>query len=288
MENSYVRKLVEYMLGVYSFFRVEMIFYQKKYIPIVQNDFNLHKAELYINLIDKKDVTFEFDQNNYKFLDVMTMRQLVTKYYPEVDLKNYNLHQRENIRLKLTFEYKDKEYIFYYPFVHKLYLEKDGTGYLPFPLYNEKIMEKIRSDIVLPYYNENKGMKNSLYGVYSIDCKHIQEMKINGKQVDRKMMEYLDKIKTPFNDFGMMYHCPVKISWMLVENGYNIAQCIELFENFNVEIKFMKGYMNEETFEYKEHVFLTKNIDDYFITDYMMERMIKKNEDYGRSIIYIK
>ncbi len=282
VNNVYIQSVMNFFLGIYSFWRVEFMFYQKKYIPLVQNDFNLHKAELYINLLEKKDVTLEFDTKDFKFLDIMGMRQLISKYYPEIDLKYYPLQQRENIRLKLTFEYKDKEYIFYYPYVHRLIIENEPTGHLPYPLYNEKIMEKIKHDMVLPYYNENKGLKNSLYGVFNVDCKHIQEMKINDEKVSLKMMQYLDKIKTPLNDFGLMYHCPVKVSWILVENGY------KLNEVENIEIKFMKGYMCEETFDYKEHIFKTNKLNDYFITDYMKERLTQKNELYGRRIVYLE
>ncbi len=281
MDNSCFQRISKYIINFYSYFKTELLFFQRKYMPLINNDYNLHKVELYINLIEKQDVTYEFDVENYKFVDVMTFRQLISKYYPNIDLRNYSLVNRENIRLKFTFEYQDKEYIFYYPYVHKMIIENDVTGHLLYPMYNEKIMEKMRSDIVLPYYNENKGMKNSLYGVFNIDCKHIQEMKINNKKCEVKMMEYLEKIKTPFNDFGLMYHCPVKISWMLIENGYNIND-IE-----NVEIRFLKGYMNEETFDYKEHVFITYNINDYFITDYMMEKIKKKNEDYGRNLVLL-
>ncbi len=279
--NLYVIKISNYFLELYSYFRVEYLFFQRKYMPLANNEYNLHKVELYINLYEKKDVTIDFEFNEHKFLDVILFKHLISKYFPNIDLRNYNLSHRENVRLKFTFDYNDKEYIFYYPLIHKMMIENEITGHIIYPMYNEKILEKARSDIVIPYYNENKGLKNSLYGLFNIDCKHIQEVKINNKIADIKFMEYLEKIKTPFNDFGLSYHCPVKISWILIENGFNTNE-IESFE-----IKFLKGYMDEETYEYKEHIFKTNNLNSYFITDYMFDIIKKKNEDYGRKIVLL-
>ncbi len=279
--NMCFRKIANYIIQFYSIFKTELIFFQRKYMPIVNNDFNLHKVELFINLNEKKDVTLDFEFDEHKFLDVMLFKSLISKHFPNIDLRNYSYVHRENIRLKFTFDYKDKEFIFYYPFIHKMIIENDSTGHIQFPMYNEKILEKSRNDIILPYYNENRGMKNSLYGLFNIDCKHIQEVKINGKIMDIKFMEYLEKIKTPLNDFGLTYHSPIKINWMLIENGYNIND----FES--IEIKFLKGYMDEETYDYKEHIFTSNNINNYFITDYMFDIIKKKNEDYGRKIVLL-
>jgi hypothetical protein len=46
----------------------------------------------------------------------------------------------------------------------------------------------------------------------------------------------------------------------------------------------MNFYLDEEVMELKEQVFETDNMEDIFITDYMMGTMIKKNGIYERWI----
>ena len=83
-------------------------------------------------------------------------------------------------------------------------------------------------------------------------------------------------IKTPFNDFGILYNSPVKLIWVLVENNIDIND----FNKFY--LKFESVYINEETYELHEHfIEMTKNnLNEYIISNRMKEIIIqKKYED---------
>lgn len=83
-------------------------------------------------------------------------------------------------------------------------------------------------------------------------------------------------IKTPFNDYGILYNVPIKLIWFLVENNIDIST----FNKFY--LKFESVYINEETFELNEHTIRMSNNDlnEYIISDRMKEILIiKKKED---------
>jgi hypothetical protein len=73
-------------------------------------------------------------------------------------------------------------------------------------------------------------------------------------------------IKTPFNDYGILYHNPVKLSWVLSENNIDM----KTFESFY--LKFLNVYFDETTFELKEHLVELNNndLDNIFISKNML------------------
>jgi hypothetical protein len=91
--------------------------------------------------------------------------------------------------------------------------------------------------------------------------------------INDKLLKYFNKIKTPFNDFGLSYNCPVKVKWIFIENKINI-------ENFNnLFIKFLNIYLDDNDFELKEHIINITNIEDFIISERMKSELLIKNQE---------
>ncbi len=275
------RSIYRFFIKVYVFFKVEMYYYQKRYLPIPTDDFQITKVELFNHMNNKVDVTYELLNIYNNYLSKSIFKDLFKKYYIDIDLDELILEEKTDIRLKIYYEFKGEEFIYYYSLINGLeFKNKIENDTIELPLVSIEKMDDYRIDIIYPYYGLNRGMRNSLYGLFSIDCKHIKGVLINGKKVKNEFLDYIEKIKTPYLDFGLVYNSPVKIKWMLIENGYDIEEN----DNIKIEIMFLKGYMDDETYEYHEHYFKTENINNYFITDYMLDKIKKKNKDYGRDV----
>ena len=95
----------------------------------------------------------------------------------------------------------------------------------------------------------------------------------NTEITNKKLLEYINKIKTPFNDFGLLYHCPVKVKWILEEN------CISKNNFQSLYIKFFNMYFDESILDLKEHYINIKNINDYIISDRMYSELTTKNNE---------
>ena len=95
----------------------------------------------------------------------------------------------------------------------------------------------------------------------------------NTEITNKKLLDYINKIKTPFNDFGLLYHCPVKVKWILEEN------CISKNYFKNLYIKFFNMYFDDSILDLKEHYINIKNIDDFIISDRMYSELTTKNNE---------
>lgn len=213
------------------------------------NLFELNKIILYTDLIENHDVTKYFKNMNLNEINKKTFDEIYTRY----NLKfNYN----DNIRLKIFYSYKDNNYISY--FVYQ-------THNIPYPPYTEDILKDYRNDIIMPIYN--KYSKNiRLYSLFNIDSKTILYIKINDIE-NKKLLEYFELLKTPFNDFGILYNNPVKLSWLLTENNIDL----DTFNDFN--LKFLNLYFDEEKMDLFEHyIKLNKNdLDKFILSDRMKD-----------------
>lgn len=291
LQSRYLWDYVIYPFKLYSFTKVEMHYFslalKEKLIPFYPvSDYKIYRAELFKDTNTKKNVTNDVNNIYPNYLTKSMLKDLMKKYFPEVDLNQLNLKGRMDIRLKLYYDFKGEDYIFYYPlvngllFANNIEIKENIDCDIHLPLVSVEKIEEYRKDIIMPFYGLNKGMRHSLYGLFNIDCKHIKSFKVNGKDVNKQFMNYLERIRSPYCDYGILYNSPVKIKWMLMENDFN--EPIQ-----SVEIMFLKGYMNENTFEYHEHIFKTDNINDYFVSDYMLEMLKKKNEFYAREVIVV-
>ena len=81
-------------------------------------------------------------------------------------------------------------------------------------------------------------------------------------------------IKTPFNDFGILYNCPIKLKWILYENGIDIYSFSKFY------LKFLNLYFDEEKMDLNNHFieFNQDEIDNILISDRMKEILIQKNK----------
>jgi len=227
-------------------------------------NFIIDKVLLYTDLSTNIDITKKI--KNITLINKTTIIDLYNMY-------NLDFILNDNIRIKIFFRFKNIKYIIYFPYnrYKNSNIINDDKYYLQLPLFSDKIMENYRNDIIFPLYIQNYK-KKILYPLFSMECKNIYTVKINNT-LNKQLFEYIEMIKTPFNDFGILYNIPIKLNWLLSENNINI----ETFNSFY--LKFLNLYLDEENMELKEHYieFDNKNIEKFIISDRMEEIIFKKN-----------
>lgn len=227
-----------------------------------KDDFILQKVLLYTNLKDNIEVTKYFKTNVTNKISRSTIKELY-------DHKNIPLEYNPDIRLKIFFCYKNNNYIIYFPYVKNI--NKDFEEYyIPYPPYSDKIIAHYRSDIIIPYHTEFVK-KKILYSLFSIESKNIGSIKINDLD-DNNLASYFEMVKTPFNDYGILYNVPIKLIWALYENNIDL-------ENINTfELIFLNPYFDESSNELKVHniQLLGAQLNDLIISDHMKDILDKK------------
>lgn len=229
-----------------------------------KDDFILTKVLLYTNLKDNIDVTKYFKTNMYNKISRSTIKELY-------EYKNIPLEYNSDIRLKIFFSYKNINYIIYFPYSKNINKESEEY-YINYPPYSEKIISDYRNDIIAPFHTDIIK-KKFLYSLFSIESKNINTIMIN--DIDNiDLILYFESVKTPFNDFGILYNVPIKLIWALYENNIDL-------ENINTfELIFLNPYFDEDTCELKVHnIKLSGNqLNELIITDHMKDILRKKNE----------
>jgi hypothetical protein len=260
ISKSIILFLLDYVLTA----KINIINYYKSFL---NNNFILINAELYTDLNNSINVTKHFKMNVSDKID----KQLIQLLFI---INNIPFNENNNIRLKLYFKFQQINYIIYFPYenntinLSKISVDKEleeSEYYLPYPIFNQEIMNNFRNDIVLPYYKTEKE-KKVFYTLFHIESKDILLTYINNLH-NEKLYEYFNLIKTPFNDFGILYNVPVKLEWILVENNINI----ETFKN--LYFKFLSVYFCEKEYDIKEHYIKMDNndLDKFFISTRMKE-----------------
>ena len=267
--NKYFENIIVYALNL-------KIIIQSYYSAFFKNnnEFILEKAYLYNNLSNSYDVTEYFKTKYISTIDSSLIIKLINSYYIELHDEHY-----DDIRLKIVFYYDNKKYIQYFPITPYF---KNSNYYIPYPLYNDEIIQNYRKDIIKPLFGtEHKNDKSLLYSLFSIDSKNIDNVKISNNQENldqSKLIDYFDMIQTPFNDFGILYNTPIRLRWICVENNIDINS----FQSFC--LKYGNPYFDETTFELKEHKIETINKDDILISDLMKKILVEKNKDLFNDI----
>ncbi len=231
-----------------------------------KSDFILQKVLLYTNLKDNCDVTKYFKNQNINKISRSTIKELY-------ESKNIPLEYNSDIRLKIFFSYKDINYIIYFPYSKNINKEFEEY-YIPYPPYSDSIIANYRNDIILPYHNDS-AKKKFLYSLFSIESKNISKLLINDIE-NLNLINYFELIKTPFNDFGILYNVPIKIIWALHENNIDLENLISF------ELMFLNPYFDEDSYELKIHNLklfgLQYNSNNLIITDHMKDILNKKSE----------
>jgi len=258
-------KLIVFTINSYCLLKIYIQNIYNKYIKKVNPDFILESALLYSTLVKNHDITDYFKNKNINKID----KYILLGCFNDNNIDTSNLDN--NLRLKLIFFYKDNKYILYYG-LEKIF--NNEIDYIPYPPYNEKILNNYRKDIIIPYYTKESN-KNLLYSLFNIDSKDILEIKIDNNQEkldDNKIINYFQMIKTPFNDFGILYNCPIKLRWILYENGIDIYS----FNKFY--LKFLNLYFDEEKMDLIPHFieFNQNEVDNVLISNRMKEIIIQK------------
>lgn len=244
---------------------LDYVLYMKMYIinyykSFLNHNFIVTKVELYTDLYYKIDVTTYFKKNNIDKID----KKVIDILFIE---NNIFVEKDNNTRLKIYFKYQLINYIMYYPYEcfnnNKNNNIEETNYYLPFPIFTKEIIDNFKNDIILPYYTKIKN-KKEYYSLFQMESKDILLTCINEIQ-NEELFQYFNLIKTPFNDFGILYNVPVKLIWILVENNINI----ETFESFY--LKFLSVYFCEKEFDIKEHFIKMDNndLDKIFISERM-------------------
>ena len=214
------------------------------------NEYKLNKALLYTNLEENIDVTNYFKQNKHRIKKIN--RETFLNIYDRYDiLMDYD----KDIRLKLFFSYNGSDYIIY------VSLQNILDNYIPYPPYSEEILKNYRSDLIEPLFMKPRN-KKMFYSLFNMEAKDILYVKIDDYE-NKELLAYFEKLKTPFNDFGILYGCKIKLDWILAENG------ISDYNSFC--LKFLNMYFDEEEFDLKEHIIeLQKDdVDKYIISKRM-------------------
>ena len=244
----------------------------------IEDDFILQNAILYTNLSDNYNIKYYFKNNNVKRIDNVLIENICQDL--NILLKDEDENEDENkndARLKINFRYKKNNYILYYPLKKQIFKNMNKNNYfIPYPPYNDEMINNYRKSIVAPNYNV--PTKNSiLYSLFMIDSKDINIIEIYKENLihteNNMLIEYFNKIKTPFNDYGLLYHCPIKVKWILHENNID-------YDNFrSLYIKFLNMYLDEDIFDLKEHFINIQNIEDFIISNRMKSELTKKNKE---------
>lgn len=226
----------------------------------INNKFKLIKCELYSDISTKYDVTKYFLYNVDNKID----KALIEKIYSN---NSIIFIDNEHIRLKITFSFNNQIYILYYSYnineSLRPLLNTDNYYYIPYPPYDEAIIENYRKNIVVPTYLDFYK-KIGIYNLFSIESKNIENVMINNEN-NKKVYDYIEMVKTPFNDFGILYDMPVKLLWILVENEIDITS----FNNFY--LKYLLPILDEDKMELVEHSIKLENINNIIISKRMKD-----------------
>ncbi len=230
---------------------VELIVYLRVFI-----DYYINQIRRNNDFVLKDVVMYERDRkkrviNYFRFNDVKSLDKNIFERINDY----FGLDYKEDgeKRLKFTFSMYNDEYIFYY---------SNRNVSIEYPMYNIRKIDEYREDIIRPLFNEKKeGI--SFYAFFTIDCKNIKSIKINGVQLKNNERRYFEKIKTPYNDFGLIYMNPIKVEWILEDLK------VDKDKFKSMEIEFLNSYFNEEKMELEMHKFVTTNMEDIFITEQM-------------------
>jgi hypothetical protein len=203
---------------------------------------------------------------NQTFLNIYTYVDFFEKHFG--DFKYLSFEDKAQSRIRIIYQFQGKEYIMYYHY----------TDYaIEFPFVKDEDMVLYRKDIIKPFY-ERDTKRYSLYSLFMMDSRDIYKITLNGEEVSKSVYDYFEKIAGPMNDFGLLHHMPVKLKWILQENGLS-TECKE-----GLKVTFLNEYLDEETMDLKKQEWISKDLGSYFCTDYMKKVLKKKNwEDYGRN-----
>ena len=257
--NLYIYRVyyINTIIDIYTTIKYKLYsLYRKK------KTFNITKVLLYTNLEDNYDVTRLFHRNIIKTYKIDI--ELILNFYSSLNiLFKYN----DNIRLKIYFNYNNIDYIIYYRYIPYL-----NNYYVPYPPYSEEIINNYRHDIINPFY-QTITKKKYFYSLFNMESKDIEKIEINN-EMKNDLLKYFAMIKTPFNDYGILYNVPVKLLWLLVENNIDINNFYKFY------LKFQNMYINEN-FELNQH-FIEMNkedVNEFIISDRMKKIMEIKNKD---------
>lgn len=259
------KKSIVFTINSYCLIKIYVQSIYNKYFKKINPDFILESAILYSTLVKNQNITNYFKNKNLTKID----KYILLECFHDNNIDTSNLDN--NVRLKLIFFYKDNKYILYYGGVKVLNTEIDC---IPYPPYNEEILNTYRKDIILPYYTKESN-KNLLYSLFNIDSKDILEIKIDNSQEkldNNEIINYFKMIKTPFNDFGILYNCPIKLKWILYENNIDIYSFSKFY------LKFLNLYFDEEKMDLIEHFieFNQNEVDSVLISNRMKDILIQK------------
>ena len=226
--------------------------------------FQLQNAELYTNLVDKYSVLYYIKNNNIDKIDNDLINKMIEHY-------NIKYNDNEDIRLKIYFKYESCNYILYYSYKNKF----SNKLYIPYPPYNEEILDNYRKDIIKPYHIEG-DKKNILYSLFNMESKDIDSISLDCDLFNYDhLIEYIKMIHGPFNDFGLLYNCPIKLKWILSENNIDIDRFKSL------TIKFLNMYFDEDKMDLFEHkIELTKEKIDEIVISYRMKYILSQKDKF--------
>lgn len=222
---------------------------------IQTNRFVLVDTLLYYDLENCINVKKYFDDHDISYID-NGLIETIFQFY------KLDLQENDNIRLKIFFKFLNEDYISYIPY-------KKNNLFIPYPIYSDQILKNFKKDIIVPVFLK-EPTKKYFYSFFGVDLKNIISVKINDEE-NNELLNYFKKIKTPFNDFGILFDNNIKLSWIVFENSLKDFECIEI--NFT-------NYFDEDSLELIDHkIILNKNeLENIIISNKIKDVLSIKNK----------
>ncbi len=279
IENN-LNKILLYIADTYIYFK--MLFSDIHSFFKIKG-FIINKVLLFKNLNEFQNITEEFYKGKINIINHDFIKKLLNKYFNN----NYDLNNKD-IRLLINYTYDNENYIFYYSYYTPIKVQKkikenellDVDIEIPYPMYNEDILKLYRENIIRPFYIK-KDKKISLYSLFKVDSKTLGKIKLNDECRTKDLYKIIEKHRSPFNDYGILYHMPIKIKWILNDNNIIIKN---IFEDIKLEIEYLNMYFDENECDFFIHKFISKNINDFYITEYMKKIIKERNMNMDQII----
>lgn len=243
------KKVVEKALDMYA----SIVVYSKDKLNFKVDDMF---SSNYINLI------YQNNENQYNKIDIASyfvdyLKEISNNQninFQEIEEKFDISNNKEN-RILFSYNYDNKDYFHYLcnkSLMKILFNDELIEVNNTFPIINKEKFELFKNNKLNPYFYKEEHINDSFYILLNGDLKHIETVKLFNKEtgeyevdMDGKLKELFNKLKGPFNDWGLLTLNLIKNKW--------------IFDDFDIDKKYKiiikQGlYLNEETFDLESDI----------------------------------
>lgn len=270
------KKVVEKALDMYA----SIVVYSKDKLNFKVDDIFCSNN---INLI------YQNNENQYSKIDITnyfrdTLKDISNKQhiiYQEIEEKFDISNNKEN-RLLFSYNYDNKDYFHY--LTNKSLMKISFNDELievnnSYPIMNKEKFELFKTNKLNPYFYREENINDSFYILLNGDLKHIETVKLFNKEtseyeldIDGKLKELFNKLKGPYNDWGLLTLNVIKNKW--------------IFDDFDIDKKYKiiikQGlYLNEETFDLESDIIEIEYNDEFIKLPSLYKLFLNKIKKNG-------